>query len=61
MTHCGFTLFTLYVFEPHTKDASVDKVHQTEVLKQIILNGSARNQDSALGIHYIQSLVRLII
>ena len=44
-----------------TKDSSVDKVHEAEVLQQVVLNGSPRYEHSSLGIHGIQCLVGLIV
>lgn len=44
-----------------TKDSGIDKVHQAEVLQQVILNGSSRYEYPSLSIHSIQCLVRLIV
>lgn len=44
-----------------TKDSTVDKVNQAEVLQQVVLNGCARYEHSSLGRHFIQALVRLVV
>lgn len=38
---------------PLTKDSSIDKVHQTEVFKQVILDRGARYKHPTLGVHSI--------
>ena len=44
-----------------TQDSSVDKVEQTEVLQQIILNGSAGEKDPAGGLQLTESRVGLVL
>ena len=44
-----------------TEDASVDEVQQAEVLQQVVLDGSAGEEDPALGLELAQGGVRLVL
>ena len=44
-----------------TQNASVDKMEETEVLEEIILDGCAREEDAARGSQLGQSRVRLVL
>ena len=42
------------------KNAAIHEMDQREVLKQIVLNGRSRDQDSLAGLQSVQSVVSLI-